>query len=85
MNDTYAKMHLRLCHKCILTWNCLNKPIELKVAQSYELHTVFQTTENSIMAYVYFDWNAEGDFSDAEESILISNNPGNNPCKEYKT
>lgn len=56
----------------------LDKPIELQVGQSYELHTVFQTTENIIMAYAYFDWNADGDFSDAEESILISNNPANN-------
>lgn len=54
------------------------KTISLKRGQSYELHTVFQTTSNLITAYAYFDWNADGDFSDSNESILISNSAANN-------
>ena len=54
-----------------------DSPIALKRGQSYELHTVFQTTENYITAYAYFDWNADGDFADSNESIMISNNPSN--------
>ncbi|MEY4659544.1 MAG: GEVED domain-containing protein [Crocinitomicaceae bacterium] len=50
-----------------------DQPITLKAGQTYDLHTIFQTTENYITAYAYFDWNADGDFADSYESFMISN------------
>jgi hypothetical protein len=51
-----------------------DKIIIVKKGQAYNLQVNFQTTENSVDVYAYFDWNGDGDFSDSDESVLISNN-----------
>ncbi len=49
-----------------------DKTIQLNKGQEYTLNIGYENNSTVLFVYAYFDWNCDGDYSDSEESLIVT-------------